>query len=261
MTDTLNQEKSESKNFINSIARCFSVIRSFGPNQEAMTLSEVAEITGLTRATARRILLTLEALEYVTQDRRRFRLTGKVLDLGYAFLSSNRLLETAQAHLQTAGQRSGESASMSVLSGTEIIVNARVPNARLVSSAISIGTRLPAYATAPGRTLMAHLDDDKIEATLEASKLTLFTPHTVTQVNALKQILAHVRSEGHCFVKDELEVDLSAIAVPISDRAGNVLAAISFDGPTTRLSDKTQQEKYLAILLETSRNITRDLPN
>lgn len=261
MAEPMGPEKSESKDFINSIARCFSVIRSFGPYREAMTLSEVAEITGLTRATARRILLTLESLEYVTQDRRRFRLTGKVLDLGYAFLSSNRLLETAQAHLQSAGQRSGESAAMSVLSGTEIIVNARVPNARLVSSAISIGTRLPAFATAPGRVMMAHLDDEKIESTLEASDLTLYTPHTVTQVNALKQILKHVHSQGHCFVKDELEVDLSAIAVPVYDRAGNVLAAISFDGPTTRISAKAQQEKCLAILLETSRNITRDLPS
>lgn len=256
-----DQAKSESKDFINSIARCFSVIRCFGRNREAMTLSEVAEITGLTRATARRILLTLESLEYVAQDRRRFRLTGKVLDLGYAFLSSNRLLETAQAHLQTAGQRSGESAAMSVLSGTEIIVNARVPNARLVSSAISIGTRLPAYATAPGRVLLAQLEEDKIDSVLEESDLQLFTPHTVTQTNALKQILKHVHSEGHCFVKDELEIDLSAVAVPIYDRAHNVLAAISFDGPTTRLNAQGQQNKYLAILLETSRNITRDLPN
>lgn len=252
--------KSDSKDFINSIARCFSVIRSFGPNREAMTLSEVAELTGLTRASARRILLTLETLEYVSQERRRFRLTGKVLDLGYAFLSSSRLLEVAQAHLQTAGQRSGESASMSVLSGTEIIVNARVPNARLVSSAISIGTRLPAFTTAPGRVMLAHLDDEKIKQVLAETDLQLFTPYTVTQPNALQQILRHVRSEGHCFVKDELEMDLSAVAVPIFDRAGHVLAAISFDGPTSRLNAEGQREKYLAILLEAARAITKDLP-
>ena len=161
-----------------------------------MTLSEVAEVTGLNRATSRRILLTLEALEYVTQEKRRFRLTSKVLDLGYAFLSSNRLLEIAQSHLQVAGQRSGETASMAVLSGTEVIYNARVPNARLVSSTISIGTRLPAAATAIGRVLLAQLEKDKIEEVLENSNLRLFTPHTVIQKNALRKFWTM------CFTKD-----------------------------------------------------------
>lgn len=252
---------SESKDFINSIARCFSVIRSFGPDKEAMTLSEVAELTGLTRATARRILLTLEALEYVSHDRRQFRLTGKVLDLGYAFLSSNRLLEVAQAHLQSAGQRSGETASMAVLSGTEIIHNVRVPNARFMSSTISIGTRLPAYVTAMGRVMLAHMEEDKLLKVLQESDIQHYTPYTVTQPHALMQIMKHVRSQGYCFLKDELEVDLSAIAVPVYDRAGNLMAAISFDGPTTRFSAQSQQEKYLAILLEVTRNITRDLPH
>ncbi len=255
----VSSETDNSKNFINSIARGFEVIRCFGPGREAMTLSEVAEVTGLNRATSRRILLTLEALEYVTQEKRRFRLTSKVLDLGYAFLSSNRLLEIAQSHLQVAGQRSGETASMAVLSGTEVIYNARVPNARLVSSTISIGTRLPAAATAIGRVLLAQLEKDKIEEVLENSNLRLFTPHTVIQKNALRQILDHVFHQGHCFVKDELEIDLSAVAVPVFDRAGHVVASISFDGPTSRLSDPERRENYLAILLEASRRITQDL--
>jgi len=249
------------KNFINSIARGFSVIRSFGPNREAMTLSEVAEETGLTRATARRILLTLESLDYVTQSRRHFRLTSKVLDLGYAFLASNRLLEVAQPHLQAATKRSGEGSAMAVLSGTEIIYNARVPNSRLVSSTVSIGTRLPAYPTALGRVLLAQLDDEKLEQTLNETEMRPLTPHTVTQRHALKQILQMVHNDGYCIVRDELEIDLSAMAVPVFDRGGQLMAAISFDGPTSRLSEKKHQEKCLAILLEASRDIARDLPS
>jgi DNA-binding IclR family transcriptional regulator len=145
----------ESADFVASLARGLAVVRAFGPDAHAMTLTQVAARTKLTRAAARRFLLTLQALGYAESDGKHFRLTAKVLDLGYAYLSSMDLWDVAQPHMERLVAEVQESCSCSVLDGTDIVYVLRVPTKRIMSVALSVGTRLPAYATSMGRVLLA----------------------------------------------------------------------------------------------------------
>src|SRR4051794_9823178 len=172
--------------FVQSLERGLAVIRAFDAEHPELTLSDVARSTGLTRAAARRFLLTLADLGYVRSDGRMFSLTARVLELGYAYLSSLSLPEVAEPHLERLVAEVRESSSVSVLDGDDIVYVARVPTSRIMTVAINVGTRFPAYATSMGRVLLAGLTDDEIEAYLGRVTLDRLTSRTVLTVAALR---------------------------------------------------------------------------
>ncbi|MFC5993422.1 IclR family transcriptional regulator C-terminal domain-containing protein [Pseudonocardia hispaniensis] len=220
--------------YVQSLARGLAVIRAFDAGNPERTLSEVARATGLTRAAARRFLLTLVALGYVRTDGRLFALTPRVLELGYSYLSSLTLPEVATPHLEALSRTVGESASMSVLDDGEVVYVARVPTTRIMSVAITIGTRFPAFATSMGRVLLAALPPARLDEVLAGLETRRLTAHTLTDVAALRRELEKVRAAGHCLVDQELELGLRSLAVPVRDRSGAVAAAVNISTQTTR---------------------------
>lgn len=244
---------------VQSLARGLAVIRAFDAASPELTLSEVARKTGLTRAAARRFLLTLAGLGYVRTDGRLFSLSPRVLDLGYAYLSSLSLPEVALPHLERLVAEVHESASVSVLDDTDIVYVARVPTARIMRVTIAIGTRFPAYCTSMGRVLLAGLSPEDLDAYLARADLERLTPHTITSPVALRAALDRVRAQGWAVVDQELEEGLRSIAVPIRDRDGRVVAALNVSSHASRTTLESARRDLLPPLLATAARIEADL--
>jgi IclR family pca regulon transcriptional regulator len=245
--------------FVQSLARGLSVIRAFDADHAELTLSEVARRAALTRAAARRFLLTLESLGYVASDARAFRLTPRVLELGFSYLSSLSLPEIVQPHLEALSHEIGESVSSAVLDGADIVYVARVPTRRIMSVRITIGTRFPAFATSMGRVLLAGLPASVADAALAASDLAHLTERTVTDTAALRDELERVRAQGWSLVDGELEPGLRSVAAPVHARDGSVVAAVNVSTSATRDSVEHVQRTYLPPLLRTAEAIDAEL--
>ncbi|MDT0571963.1 IclR family transcriptional regulator C-terminal domain-containing protein [Streptomyces sp. DSM 3412] len=222
------------REFVESLARGLTVITSFGEGRAALTLTEVAQATGLARATARRALITLEHLGYVESYDRFFRLTPRVLGLGFPPLSMVPLPGIAAPHLTELSARVHDSASLAVLTGggQEVQYTARVATSRIMSVNITLGTRLPAYATSLGRVMLADLLP---EVPLPERRAPL-TPRTVTDRRELLTVLERVRDAGYALVDGELEEGLRSIAVPVRERGGRVVAAVNVAMHSSRRS-------------------------
>lgn len=245
--------------FVQSLERGLKVITAFGPEAPDQTLSDVARATGLTRAATRRFLLTLADLGYVRTDGKRFSLTPRVLELGYAYLSSLPLPGLAEPHLERLVQETHESSSMSVLDGDDIVYIVRVPTSRIMAVAINVGTRFPAFATSMGRVLLAGLDDRTLDARLKTVKLTGFTEHTVTDIDELRAKLLEVRAQGYALVDQELELGLRSLAAPVRNRQGRVVAAVNVSSHVSRLTKERARREFLPLLLGTVGRIEVDL--
>ena len=244
---------------VQSLQRGLAVIRAFDAQHPELTLSEVARICDLTRAAARRFLLTLADLGYVRTDGRLFSLTPRVLELGYAYLSSLSLPEVAEPHLERLVAEVHESSSISVLDGDDIVYVARVPTSRIMTVAINVGTRFPAYATSMGRVLLAGLADEALNAYLDRVRLSRLTNHTVRTVTALRAELTRVRTRGYSVVDQELEEGLRAIAAPIHDRGGTVVGAVNVSVQASRTTVEAMRRKLLPPLLAAAARIDADL--
>ena len=245
--------------FVQSLARGLAVIRAFDAEHTELSLSEVARITGLTRAAARRFLHTLVDLGYMRADAGRFSLRPKILELGYAYLSSMSLPEMAMPHLEQLVEKVHESSSVSVLDGDEVVYVARVPTKRIMTVAISVGTRFPAYATSMGRVLLAARSEQWLDGYFASAKLRRLTTHTIAEPDALRAELARVREQGWALVDQELEEGLRSIAAPIRDRHGRVIAAMNVSASASRRSIDEIVTSLLNPLLETARRIEDDL--
>jgi IclR family transcriptional regulator, pca regulon regulatory protein len=241
---------------VRSLDRGLAVIRAFDAEHPEQSLSDVARRTGLTRAAARRFLLTLAELGYVRTDGKLFALTPRVLELGYAYLSSLSLPEIASPHLEALAREVQESASMSVLDGTDVVYVARVPTSRIMTVAITIGTRLPAFATSMGRVLLAALPADERAQRLAALPAPRLTERTITDPSVLGRELEAVREAGYCVVDQELELGLRSISVPVRDRAGEVVAAVNV---STRAGSRDVVRDVLPALRACAVAITADL--
>ena len=244
--------------FVQSLERGLLVIRALAA-PEPRTLSDVARATGLSRAAARRFLLTLERLGYVREARGRFALTPRVLELGYAYLSSLTLPEVAQPHLERLAGRVHESSSVSILDGPDIVYVARVPARRIMSVSISVGTRFPAYATSMGRVLLAGLPPAGLEAALARTQLQAITPSTITARADLERELDRVRRRGWALVDQELEAGLRSVAVPVRDGAGEVAAAMNLSVHASRATVTELRRRLLPPLLEAAAAVEADL--
>lgn len=258
--DTTVADSSErGADHVQSLVRGLAVIRSFSAVRPEMTLSEVARETGLTRAAARRFLLTLADVGYVRTDGRRFSLTPRVLELGYAYLSAAGLTDVAAPHLQWLTEQVEESASASVLDGDDVVYVARVPTRRIMSVGISIGTRFPAVLTSMGRVLLAHAPAETRDAVLSRAPGQARTPFTVTDPAALRAELAAIAQRGWAVVDQELEVGLRSVAVPVRRSDGTVVAAINVSVSAGAGSVADTEKLLVEPLLETARRIDADL--
>jgi len=245
--------------FVQSLERGLAVIRAFDADHAQMSLSEVARATGLPRAAARRFLHTLVALGYMTTDGRVFALRPRILELGYAYLSSLSLPELATPHLKDLVMQVQESSSVSVLDGDEVVYVARVPTRRIMTVAISVGTRFPAYATSMGRVLLAGHDDAWLEAHLASATLQPLTPRTITNRQQLLEELHRIQAQGWALVDEELEEGLRAIAAPLHDAEGRVVAAVNLSAQAQRWSPERMRAELLPPLLTTAARIEEDL--
>lgn len=239
-----------------SLARGLAVIAAFGEDHAAMSLSDVARRANVTRATARRLLHTLTALGYAAFDGKRFSLKAKVLDLGYAYLSSLNLWQVAHPIMQEVVEQVHESCSASVLEGLDVIYVARVPTRRIMSIGLNIGTHLPAYATSMGRVLLSGLPDVELDAYLNAAVLTKLTDRTVTDRKQLRAIIEDVRVKGWALVDEELELGLRSMAVPIWGLNDRMVAALNISTHAARMSPDAMIAQFLPVLKEAAQRIS-----
>ena len=245
--------------FVRSIERGLAVISALGHPGGGLTLAEVARAIGVTRASARRTLLTLEQLGYLRTDGRRFTLTPKLLDLGHGYRSGLALPDVARPHLQQLMEATDEFCSVSVLDGDETLCVARVAPARIMNVAMPVGTRLPAYATCVGRVLLAGLDPDQLDGYLDRVELRALTPATRTTEPALRDELDRVRRQRYAVVDQELERGLRSAAAPIRDVAGRVIAAANVGALAGRVTVATLRRELVPPLRATAESIERDL--
>ncbi|WP_281349553.1 IclR family transcriptional regulator domain-containing protein [Microbacterium rhizomatis] len=249
----------DSGEFVQSFARGLEVMRAFDAQHPELTLSEVARRASITRAAARRFLLTLETLGYLRFDGKSFRLTPRVLEFGFSYLSALSLPEIAQPHLETLSRDVGESVSAAVLDGTDIVYVARVPTRRIMSVRITIGTRFPAYATSMGRVLLAGMPEAGVDAALAASSPQHLTDRTLTAPEELRAELDRVRAQGWALVDGELEPGLRSIAVPVRGRDGGVVAALNVSTSATRDSVERLTDEYLPPLRDAAAAVEAEL--
>jgi len=243
--------------YVQSFARGLQVIRSFNARAPRQTLSEVAAASGLTRAGARRILLTLQALGYVESDGKLYALTPKILDLGFAYLSSMPIWDLAEPVMQALVDQVRESSSAAVLEGDDILYVLRVHTHKIMSISLGVGSRLPAYCTSMGRVLLAGMDDAALHARLAGMHLPALTRRTVTDREQLFKLIAQTRAQGWCLVDQELEEGLISIAAPVTNRAGRTIAALNLSGQANRTSAKVMRETLLPPLRAAAQQISR----
>ncbi|TXL65240.1 IclR family transcriptional regulator domain-containing protein [Zeimonas arvi] len=251
----------EPPDFVQSFARGLAVIEAFDREHAAMTLSEVARRAGLTRAAARRLLLTLCELGYAETDGRLFSLRPRVLKLGFAYLHAQGIWDLAQPFLVELVERIHESCSIAVLDGRDIVYVARVPTrTRIMSINLGIGSRLPAHATSLGRVLLAALSEPGLDAVLtEASPLPAYTERTVTDPAELARRIAQVRRDGWCILDQELELGLRSIAVPLRGPGGKVVAALNAGLQASRFTLEAMRQQVLPEMLRAAAQISTAL--
>jgi len=242
MATTADNEKATPRpgdSYVQSFARGLEVIRTFSSAAPQQTLTEVAGRSGLTRAGARRILLTLQTLGYVETDGRQFRLTPRILDLGFAYLSSMPIWNLAEPVMEGLVDRVKESCSAAVLEGTDIMYVLRVPTHKIMRINLGVGSRLPAYCTSMGRILLGSLPDEEVERRLTRAELSARTEHTLTRVDDVLTKVRQARDQGWCLVDQELEEGLISMAAPVVNRNGRVIAALNISGQANRSNAST----------------------
>lgn len=249
----------EDGEYINSLARGLSVLRAFTRERPEMTLSEVAAVTELSPAAARRCLHTLVHLGYVGRKGKLFLLRPEVIGFASAYMESMNLEEIVQPHLQVVRDKTGDSSSLAVLSHYDILYLVHVSTNRMIRLAAGVGTRFPAFATSLGRVLLAWQPQEFIEAFLHSGSLQAFTAKTTTSIPQLRQVLRTVRKDGFASVQDELDYGIVSVAVPVRKDSGEVIAAINCSTATTRITQQTMIKSRLPVLLDAAKRIEIEL--
>ena len=249
-----------SRDYVQSLARGLAVLRSVAGDRPSATLAEIAARSGLSRAAARRLVLTLEHLGYVQSAGREFRLTPRVLELGYGFLGARDLTDLAQPWMEQLAHQVNESCSMAVLDSRDIVYVARVSVRKVMTVSLAVGARLPAYCTSMGRVLLAGLPAARLDEWLEGLDAQRYTNRTVVDPTRLRRIIENVRRDGHVWVEQELETGLCSLAVPLRDRAGLVVAALNLGMPFHADARRRATQELLPALKQTADAIERCMP-
>ncbi len=242
------EEASVARDHVGSLERGLAVMEILARHPAGMTLTEMAEEAGLTRAGARRFLLTLTVTGYATQSGRTFSLSPRLLTVARTWLSGASLWTFAAPIMREVAGRFDEACNAAVLSGEDVVYVARIPGRRILSVALDVGTRLPAYCTSMGRVLLAGLAMDELKAFLAEAKIERRTPKTIVGRAALGKSIDKARADGFAIVDEELELGLRSIAVPIIDRAGHTVAAINVSTQSARFSVQAMEREILPVL-------------
>ncbi len=243
------------RNFVAGLGKGLAVIECFDDRHRRLTIADVAATASISRAAARRALLTLRALGYTDYDGKFFWLTPRVLRLGYSYLASTELPQLLQPFLDRLSADIQESCSASVLDGDDIVYIARSAKKRVMAVGLDVGSHLPAYCTSMGRVLLAALPPDEAMRRLSAARRRKLTPHTKTRLDELADVLDLVRKQGYCVTDQELEVGLLSMAVPVQDVSGKTVAAINVGTQSARFSAADMPRRFLRKFLETQASL------
>ena len=236
-------------NFMTSLARGLLVIQGFSRQSLHLSISQLSKRTGLSRASVRRCLHTLSKLGFAgSDDRRKFYLLPRVLELGRSYLSSVPLATVAQPVLERLSQILHESCSIALLDGIDIIYVARANMTRILAIDPGVGTRLPAFCTSIGRVLLANLPPKEMEARLSRIEFARYTDRPLASIEQMRQVLRSVRRDGYAIVDQELELGLRSMAVPVQNHMGRVVAAINVGAHGQRVSVQDMQTRFLPYL-------------
>lgn len=246
---------SSPRDLIGSLLKGLDVMAILAAQPAGMTLTEMATAAGLTRAGARRMLLTLAASGYVRQDGRQFMLTPKLLTLARQWLDGSSLWSFAEPHMRAVAATLKESCSAAVLADEDVVYVARVPGERIMRVALNVGTRLPAYCTSMGRVLLSGLGEEELRRFLARARISARTEKTVTDRDALFAEIRQAAAEGYASVDEELEIGLRSIAVPIRDRSGTVVAAVNVSTQSARYSVAAMKREILPLLKQAAGEI------
>lgn len=246
MTDTSPAAGARSDTYVTAFSRGLAVIRCFSAARPTLTIAEVAKATDLNRATARRFLRTLEADGYVGSENGRYSLRPRMLELGYAYLSSISIDWIVQQRLLVLADRLRESCSAGVLDGHDVVfvARARTTHPRVMTLALSVGTRVPAYLTSLGRVLLAELPDGELDGYLHTTELRKRTEHTVCDPAGLRAEILRVRTKGYCIADQEIEMGIRSAAVPVRRMNGPTLA-ISVASHSSRTSLSSMEADFV----------------
>jgi IclR family transcriptional regulator, pca regulon regulatory protein len=244
--------------FVEALARGLDVLACFDDRHPRMSLTEIAEATGLARPTARRLLLTLAELGFVRLDEGRFTLTPQVLRLGLAYIGSLGLWEVARPHLEALVAQTGESSSMAQLDGSDIVYVARVSVPKIITLRVVIGTRFPAWQTSQGKVLLAALDAATLAATLAEPSRSGLPPTALPGQQAIDEELRTVRARGWALADEELAPGIRSVAVPVRDGCGEVRAAMNVTVHAAETSVATLVDEYLPRLIRAAGEISAD---
>lgn len=250
-----------SDQFVEAFARGLSVIRAFGPRHQSLTLSEVAQRSGLTAAGARRLLHTLITLGYARIEQRKFCLTPAILELGYAYLTSLPLSELARAAVDDYMEKTGEICTVSVLDRHDIVYIARAEMPSPLSRRLGVGERLPAHATSSGQILLSGLDADALGAYLSHAPFERLTQNTIIEARPLKNAILQAGQKGFAIASQQLELGICGLAVPIRDDRNKIVAALTTSLNLARHQENTILPTFLPIMQKTADSISRRLGN
>jgi IclR family pca regulon transcriptional regulator len=245
--------------YVRALERGLEVLKAFNGRAPAMSMTQVADRAGLTRAVARRYLFTLEALGYVTHHDGLFRLTPRVLDFGFTYLAASGLSDVARPYMERIVATLRESCSVGVLDGSDVVYVARVTADRIMTTNLVVGSRLPAHATSMGKVLLAFLPPDRLDAYFTATMLRPLTDRTIVDQPTLRAVLDGVRRRGWATNDEESEKGVRTVSVPLRDRSGDVIAAINLSGHASRVSMRELKRDHLPVLLGAAREISRAL--
>jgi IclR family pca regulon transcriptional regulator len=251
----------DGQKFISGLARGLAVLEVFGPGRQSMNIAEVAAATNLDRAVARRLLHTLVELGFATVDKKRFALTSNVLRLGYTYLASLGLDSALQPHLDSLSRSVGEAASVSVLSGTDVIFVARAePPGAGMAYVIKTGLKLPAFSSSSGRVLLAAKSDEELLALIQKTRIEARTPKTITDRKQVLKLVRDAREAGYAVNSEELEVNLFGLSVPVKNASGRIVASLNVNSQSHRVTSRRISQELLPALRSCAQSISGILP-
>jgi IclR family pca regulon transcriptional regulator len=252
------KKKNDAENrtdFIESLDRGLRVFELFGADQRPMTLSDLAKAADLPRATARRILFTLERAGYVTSDGKLFQLTPRVLKLAASYLTSNQVVSVLQPVLDRLSSAAQEISSLAILDGNDVVFIARASPARVFSAGIDLGYRLPAFCTSVGRVMLGKFSNSELALILDAMDLMALTPFTVTDKDLLLATIMTDREKGYSLVDREAEPGFRSVSVPIRRYDDVIVAAINMGAHVDRVSTGEMIDRFLPLLHDAANSV------
>jgi IclR family pca regulon transcriptional regulator len=261
--DDLKAELSGSSLFNNSLAKGLAVVRAFSASKREMNLPEIAETAGITKSAAQRFTFTLEAMGYLRKDSKtkRYSLTPKCLDLGFGYLRANWLIDHANPFLLDLNRKCGETVNMSEPDGNDMIFVARFPSHHDFAVHMPVGMRLPIFCTASGRAYLSALPSEEARQILSHCQPQRFTPSTITDLDAVADLVEEARNKGFAYAKEEYYRGDIAIAAPVRNAQGKVLGAINVSLPSSRWTLESGVKKLAPLVLEIASSITTSPPS